>query len=445
MDNGSPQSKSLIESIVKNIKETKAQAKETEVALDGVQGKLADSSAEMSNISGQMGEIAGGASGALMMVDMIIKEVYNTINAAIKVFEDAKELAESFGKETDKGSWREASDAFNLIGNLNEEAMAGWENLKSGNVIGAVANTVGSILGFIRDINKAIDSDYAEDIANHAKKVEDLQKAYEKLEESIEEAYSIEQMQQYNAELENNVDLQIASYKAMIAAENAKKNTDTEQIEAWNEELEDLTKQWEDLKDSLLEGVGGVAESSFRSQTREFVDAWVSAYQETGDGLKGLQDNFRDFFDNIIAEQAAMRVTEKFLEPFYKSLNTALGDFELTMKESKDLREEADKIMPELSEALELIWTQLGGSRGEAEGASLSALQKGIQGVSESTAQVLESYLNSVRMYVATISADTTSQLNEVKAIHRLLDSVTTTDDGMGGKGIKVYFGNKTL
>ena len=101
------------------------------------------------------------------------------------------------------------------------------------------------------------------------------------------------------------------------------------------------------------------------------------------------------------------------------------------------MKAKADKVAPELSKVLEELWIALGGSKGEAGG--LSALQKGISSISEQTAQVLEAYLNSVRMYVATISADTTSQLNEVKAIHRLLDSVTRGGHPMGGAGFKVF------
>ena len=127
------------------------------------------------------------------------------------------------------------------------------------------------------------------------------------------------------------------------------------------------------------------------------------------------------------------------MQPFFDDLNAALeSESSLSEGEIADLKAKADKVAPELSKVLEELWTALGGSRGETSG-GLSALQKGIQGLSEQTAQVIEAYLNSVRMYVATISADTTSQLNEVKAIHRLLDSVTRGGHPMGGAGFKVF------
>jgi hypothetical protein len=44
----------------------------------------------------------------------------------------------------------------------------------------------------------------------------------------------------------------------------------------------------------------------------------------------------------------------------------------------------------------------------------LSGLQRGIQGVSESTAQIIEAYLNSVRFYVADSNSKLTMIANQI-------------------------------
>lgn len=407
---------------------TQSQAKTTETIL----GKLGD---KMKDLVGK----GGSAAQTIAIIDAIINGINDTVQGILDITNEIGSVMDSFGKETDMSTgFGKFQKGFSIFAESSQHAADGWNALKNEDPVGAVVSVVKSVTSLIRGINEYKDAELQVEIDKQVKEVERLGKAYEKLETATESAYSIHHLQQYNEELERNVELQMASYKAMIAAEQAKKNTDEEQIEAWNEELEALTEQWEELKASLLEGVGGVSKDSYRSQTREFVDSWVSAFQETGDGLSGLKENFREFFDNIIAEQAALRVTEEFLEPFYKSLDEALWDYELTVQESKDLREMVEKIAPDLSSALEKIWGELGGSGG-GEAGGLSALQKGIQSVSEETAQVIEAYLNSVRMYVATISADTTSQLNEVKAIHRLLDSVTRGGHPLGGVGFKVF------
>ena len=382
---------------------TQRQIKSAVGELKEVDGELISVTSNISVISEKVANLGDGMVKGLVVAQKVVNEIANIANASTKMFDDIKSAADALGADTESGGWAKAGYAMEMVGGVSSELTSGLSNLASGNFAGALANVVGMVTKLISGFAKIHDQNYQDIIEAQAEAVERLGKAYEKLEVATESAYSIQQLQQYNEELERNVELQIASYKAMIAAEQAKKNTDDEQIAAWNEELEALTQQWEDLKQSLVEGVGGV--SDYRSQTREFVDSWVSAFQETGDGLSGLKKNFREFFDNIIAEQAALRVTEKFLEPFYNSLNTALNDLRLSVGESKDLREEADRIMPELSKALELIWNELGGSRGEAEGAGLSTLSKSIQGITSDQAEILSAYWNSVRGYTASIDS----------------------------------------
>lgn len=433
---------------------TQGLIKSTVNELKEVDGKLVSVTSNISVISEKVANLGDGMVKALVVAQKVVNEIANVANAATKMFDDIKSAADALGADTESGGWAKAGYAMEMVGGVSSELTSGLASLASGDFAGALASVVGMVTKLVSGFAKIHDQKYQDIIEAQAEEVERLGRAYEKLETATESAYSIQQLQQYNEELERNVELQMASYKAMIAAEQAKKNTDEEQIAAWNEELEALTQQWEELKQSLIEGVGGV--SDYRSQTREFVDSWVSAFQETGDGLSGLKENFREFFDNIIAEQAALRVTEKFLEPFYESLNTALKDYELTAKESKDLREMVEKIAPDLSSALEKIWGELGGSRGEAQGSGLSALSKSIQGVSESTAQVLESLLNSMRFYVADSNAKLTQLLNnmmggetespmlaELRAqtkwmrdIYNLINGMTTTHPS-GGRGIK--------
>ena len=402
---GAKLTQSLIKSAVNELKE--------------VDGQLVSVTSNISVISEKVANLGEGMVKSLVVAQKVVNEIANIANASTKMFDDIKSAADALGADTESGGWAKAGYAMEMVGGVSSELTSGLANLASGNFAGALANVVGIVTKLISGFAKIHDQNYQDIIDAQAKEVERLGRAYEKLEKATEDAYSIEQLQQANKELERNVELQMQALRAMMAAERAKKNTDEEQIAALNEELEALTQQWEDLKQSLVEGVGGV--SDYRSQTREFVDSWVSAFQETGNGLDGLKNNFREFFDNIIAEQAALRVTEKFLEPFYKSLDTALGDLKLTEQESKSLREEADKIMPELSKALELIWNQLGGSRGEADGGSLSALQKGIQGITEDTAQIIEAYLNSIRGYVS-------EQVTHTKNIYRILNDAVHSD-----------------
>ena len=75
----------------------------------------------------------------------------------------------------------------------------------------------------------------------------------------------------------------------------------------------------------------------------------------------------------------------------------------------------------------------------EVEGGSLSALQKGIQGVTEETAQVIEALLNSMRFYVADSNSELKNQTRILGDIYSLLNGMTDImPAGKSGRGIKV-------
>lgn len=360
-----------------------------------------------------------------------------------------------------------------LIAQIHEATIAA-EGL--GAAMNMAMGIVGLIVMAIQLLVQAISAavNYAEKMRQMkldvlAGQVDNLKKKYDALAESIDKAYSTKQLQEYSKEIDKVQAKMEDAQRDYIKLLESGKDGDTIKIakEAQRkldaglsvdslsnkerkallseeykdykdatEALAEMQEDYEEQKQDLLDSMGGVTD--YKSEAQEFVDAWVDAFQETGDGLSGLQENFREFFDNVIKQEAMRRVTDKYMEPFFDDLNAALeSESSLSEEEIADLKAKADKVAPELSKVLEELWIALGGSKGEAGG--LSALQKGISSISEQTAQVLEAYLNSVRMYVATISADTTSQLNEVKAIHRLLDSVTRGGHPMGGAGFKVF------
>ena len=218
-----------------------------------------------------------------------------------------------------------------------------------------------------------------------------------------------------------------------------------------------MREQLKDLEKSQLESLGGIADN-VRSTTRDFVDAWYDAFTETGDGLSGLEDKFNDMFINIIKEQAALKIADKFLKPLYDNIDKSLEDYEVTTDEANALKNQATEILPKVSDAL----TQIFGSFGALENSDteLSGLQRGIQGVTEETAQALESLLNSTRFFVADsnkqlqniyqaitstdvnanpLLAELKLQTAQVTAINKLLNGVVGNSSASGTKGIRVY------
>ena len=340
-----------------------------------------------------------------------------------------------------------------LLGTTMNAAMGpiGWIVLG----IQSIATILKAIAGFrSAKLQKAIDK--------HLDKVEQLNKSYESLQEQIDKAYSTKQLEEYYKMQRVVTQQAIAETQAAInALEAAKKKSkeEYEQLKELKEQLADLKKQMEEtITDAFSDATAGVLDSTIRA-AEEFTDAWLSAFEETGDGLSGLEENFDDMLMSIAKKQAANLITGEYVKRWENMLKKYIDpegdDLELTVTEAQRWAEEVRKTMPELSEALEAYLGSISSALGG--GNSLSGLEKGIQGMTEEQADILASYWNSVRQYVAnidtkistvieriTISDSNNPTVEQLKVIARQTTGIYDLLDRMtgnypqGGIGLKV-------
>lgn len=381
-------------------------------------GQLNTTAGNISNIGDKLQGILQGMGTSVAAVDKIIKGISQSIEATIQMFNDFKSMMDTFGVETDKGAWQEISLAMETLGEVNQKATQGWEDLKSGNIAGAVANTVGVVTSLISGINKIHDAKYERRIQREAEFVESLQHEYEKLGKAIEDAYSIDTLEKSGKKAKDNLQSQIQSYYKMIDAEEDKKDTDDDRIKEWKYQIEELKQQIEDLnKDLVNTATAGILDSVL-SASQEFTDAWLEAFNETGDGLSGLSDNFKETMLEMVKQQAAMLISQAYVEKWKKQLEQYINpdDLELSTDEAKKWVDAVSSSLPQLNDALTRYFEAMQSAGVDLGGGSdtLSGLQKGIQSVSESTAQIIEAYLNSVRFYVADSNSKLTMIANQI-------------------------------
>jgi hypothetical protein len=281
-------------------------------------------------------------------------------------------------------------------------------------VIGWIVMAIQLVVQAITAVVNYADKQKEAQIERLAKKVEDLKEKFEDLSEAVDEAWSTSQLTAYKNELDQTYKMAIAAQKAIVAARADEKKvrngkTDSEEYKEWEEakkELEELEQEYADITQDIYTKVTDGILDSVHDAAREFTDAWWDAFVETGDGLSGLEENFNEMFLNLAKNQAAMQITGAFAERWKKDLEKYINadDTELTKDEAKKWAEEVRRTMPELSAALE---GYLGAFKdmATAEGAGLSGLQKGIQGITADQAEILAAYWNSVRGYTASIDS----------------------------------------
>lgn len=310
------------------------------------------------------------------------------------------------------------SKAADSIGSL-QEILSGVGDTASG-VARVMANPadIGGYLQGITGLAKTIgaffnigDKKKERQIQREIEKIENLDKAYKKLEKSIEAAYSVDTFQESNRLAQENVKAQIKAYEQMIAAEDAKKKTDKKRIKEWQGEIEKLHDLQLQLKEEALAEMGGFGtEENFKSAAQEFANAWYEAFKETGDGMKGLETTFQDFMDNVVKKQLLFRGTETILKPLLGMIDEAVKDSILTKDELSGIM---DKFNTDTKGALDALYKSIVENLGVLPEGNLSGLNAGIKGITEETAQALEALLNSMRFFVA----DSNVQLKTLSAI----------------------------
>ena len=394
-----------------------------------------------------------------------------------------------------------ASDLENVFGTMSDgtkdtinrtaEAAGGIAQIATGIAQGPVGY-LQAAMGLAKTVSALFGSDDARlqrQIEEHEKKIKKLEREYDKLKESIDNVWDITKLQEYGNELDENINKQIVSLNAMIAAERDKKDTDWDKINEWQEQIEDLRDTLADSANDMIAELGGVgSDENFKTLAENFASAWLESFQETGDGLSGLQESFDDFMENYVKQQILLRLSDKFLKPMfeefdsliatrtdmkqedqeryfelqaqitklrntannsavksvakkanaaadeienseeYKRLQKAYTDFlkpnDINTEAIKDWSDKMKEVLGEYNETAEEIFNQIGWEPGGK--ANLSALTQSIQGITETTAEALEALLNSIRFFVNQQTTDITAIRNLLEARYSLESQAET-------------------
>ena len=275
-------------------------------------------------------------------------------------------------------------------------------------VLGGIGKTLGGIFGW-----GTKDKKLQKQIEKHQKSIEKLQDAYNDLKEAMDEAFDISMLAKYNNEMVKNLKTQNAHLEAMIKAESSKKKKDKEKIEEYRKQIKENEKAIKEAEESLTEQLGGFgSKSNYKSAAEAFAQAWVDAFKEGSDALDALNKKFDEYIKNLVVKQAATRLVGKMMEPVFKAIDDAVSEgseggnngLEVTKSELQKIIGIWGQVGPVLDENLKNLMDAMGYKPGL--NSNLSALQQGIQAVTENTAQALESLLNSMRYYLATQQAD---------------------------------------
>lgn len=327
-------------------------------------------------------------------------------------------MANSFNTlfEALSGSDANLENTLDIVSNIGQAVGSYY----SGNYAGVVSGAMGALTGVAKLFSNEGKID--KEIARQERAVNSLQHAYEKLKKSMDDAFDTQKLYEYNQKSVDALKKQQKAYQAMINAERGRKKPDEGKIQEWEQQIDDLNTTIQELGESMTEALGGFgSQSNYKSAAEAFSEAWVDAFNEGSDALEALNNKFDEYFNTMLTKQLMSRATSKYIQPILEAFDKAVSEgseggnngLDVTKKELEGIKELKDKNLALFNEYAKNLMDVLNVK--PTGSSNISALQQGIQSVTESTAQALESILNSCRWYIA-------QQQQDVRAIRTLLE-----------------------
>lgn len=305
------------------------------------------------------------------------------------------------------GSDEQLENTLSVVDNIGQAIGSYY----SGNYAGVAAGAMGALTGIAKLFSNEGKID--KEIARQERAINSLQHAYEKLKKSMDDAFDTQKLYEYNQKSVDSLKKQQKAYQAMINAERGRKKPDEGKIQEWEQQIDDLNTTIQELGESMTEALGGFgSQSNYKSAAEAFSEAWVDAFNEGSDALEALNNKFDEYFNTMLTKQLMNRATSKYIQPILEAFDKAVSEgseggnngLDVTKKELEGIKELKDKNLALFNEYAKNLMDVLNVK--PTGSSNISALQQGIQSVTESTAQALESILNSLRYYVATQQAD---------------------------------------
>lgn len=332
-------------------------------------------------------------------------------------------MFDAMGNDSMATAMTDVQDAMNSVSNIGK-------GFAQGGVFGGVVAAAGEAVGWVTKLFQRHDANLQKQIERSQRASQQMQNQYDALERRMSSflgnaasmatgvnggAYGKQRqlMQQQLQELQKQRDL-----------EERKKKTDEDAIMEYDAKIDELTVQ---IQDFAQEAANSIYSIDLSGWAQQIGDSLVTAFANGEDAAKAFDSTVGDIMRDITSKM----ISEDLIAPMFGDLKNYLfgangtsgafgSDFKLSASELGAVKDYLDKIRNEGIPAAEELYNAIneatGGLLKDTESAK-DGLKAGIQGVTEDTAGLLASYINSVRDYCAQIAngqIDATEQIRMI-------------------------------
>lgn len=378
----------------------------TSKAINGIIDMTQKSMESVEDVSKATSKALQAASSAVAIL-AIIQAIYTVVN-------ELKNLIDDYGN-TDSGIGKFFSDFLHYL--TDSETML--ENLAY-----SLLGPIGTIIGVLTSNNT--NSKRKE----HKKDVEGLIDEYDKLGKSVEELgrQSRKTFGESNAEIQRQqIELkkaQIELLNTAIAEEQAQKKPDEDKINEWQDTIERIESEIEDLGEAAVDAIFG---QDISSAIESFAEAMTNAWSQGVNGAENAKDAVRRQMRMMVQEaikdaiesgEAMARIRAKLAE-FW-------DDEIFTPDEITELEQMAENLQQQIDQ-------QFGWATSLFDESSREGSRKGIATASQESVDELNGRMTAVQGHTFSINENTViirdnvaAILGSVRRIERNTDELTT-------------------
>jgi hypothetical protein len=333
----------------------------------------------------------------IQLIDMIIKDVYKTLRAVSDTLNVIAEYQDSIGNSDAADTLGDWADSINAV---NETAMSGWENLKSGNVMGAISDVIAAPFKLLTTLNKINDKNIEKNIQKHAAYVRTLGYEYNKLEREVDKALGSDRYTTQKSALDN-LKQQQAEYNAMAEAERGKKKADAGKIEEYENAAYENSAKILEIVDKIREDIiGGTGGSIANDLGNAFIDAFAAG-ENALDAFKKKADDvvagiMRKMLIQKLLEQPIGNIIDRYSQKWIDNKGNFIG-FDAVMRDADKMGGELKEVGSTFAAAMESLPEEIK-KYFVGDDAPATSLSGAIKGASQESIDLLAGQTNAVRV-----------------------------------------------
>lgn len=387
----------------------------------------------------------------------VVSIIDQNVQGMSEAFNDIKETASLLGADTESDGWQDASAFFETFSGMSSSLSKVVTSAESGNVGGILAGVTGIFTSPIKAFAKAHDAkldrqiklaerqlnelknlssninsviektlggiysyERSSDTANKLKDVKNDYKAWDAFSKTDigKNFFGGHNFSHYSKETYDAVmktETNPSAYADQLAllhaqedelrkqrqAEEDKKKTDKDKIADYDQQIKEMELQIKTFAQDFLKDVYSIDMKSWASTlTDTIVSAWAKGEDAVDAYKKKVKDMVRDVVKNIIAQKIMENALKKPLE-WLTSVLAKKGQLDETdmINFAKQVNEIGDKVVPQITGLVDALKNE--GLDMREDGSSSTT--NSIKGITEETADLLASYVNSIRLDLSVV------------------------------------------